>query len=143
MKFNGEIVFDIADMKQIEVDFGTDILPTRVINKDDIVALGRKAPKFRWMYEIKFSGEKEYLVSLEKMINLLCKKREYVNYLTRIYDEVSINVYIRSDFAEIGYSLPNHLFKKCHCLSVHLILKYYHLVWRLIQNLQRIDMYGE
>lgn len=117
MKFNGEIVFDIADMKHIEVDFGTDILPTRVINKDDIVALGRKAPKFRWMYEIKFSGEKEYLVSLEKMINLLCKKREYVNYLTRIYDEVSINVYIRSDFAEIGYSIPSHIIKELSLLE--------------------------
>ena len=46
MEFNGEIVFVIADQKQIEVDFGTDILPMRVVNKDDVVALGRKAPKF-------------------------------------------------------------------------------------------------
>ena len=45
MNFNGEIVFDIADDEHIEVDFGVKILPTKVVNKGDMVALGRKAPK--------------------------------------------------------------------------------------------------
>lgn len=112
MEFNGEIIFDIADENCIEVDFGTDILPTRVINKGDVVALGRKAPKFRWMYEIKYSGENEYLDCLEKMLIQLCEKKEYVNHLTKIYEEVSINIFIRSDFAEIGYSLPHHVLSK-------------------------------
>ena len=137
MGFNGEVVFDIADIKHIEVDFGTDMLPTKVVNKGDVVALGRKAPKFRWMYEIKYSGEKEYLDSLEKLLNQLYENREYVNYLTEIYEEVSINIYIRSDFAEIGYSLPNHLLKKCQSLNVPSILQYFHLAsdkYRMIKG---------
>lgn len=74
MEFNGEIVFDIADAKQIKVDFGPDIIPTKTINKGDVVALGRKAPKYRWMYEIKFEGEKEYLESLD-VKSIVRKKR--------------------------------------------------------------------
>ena len=117
MEFNGEIVFDIADVKQIEVDFGTDILPTKTINKGDMVALGRKAPKYRWMYQIKYDGEKEYFENLEKMINQFCDKKEYVNQLTKIYEEVNVNIYIRSDFAEIGFSLPSSLLKKMPLLD--------------------------
>ena len=117
MEFNGEVVFEIADINHIEVDFGTDLLPTQIVNKGDVVTLGRKAPKFRWMYEIKYNDEKEYLNSLEKMLNQLCENREYVNHLTKIYEEVNINVYIRSDFAEIGYSIPNLILKKMSLLE--------------------------
>lgn len=45
MNFYGEIVFEIANDKQIEVDFGAKILPTKVVAKGDVVALGRKVYK--------------------------------------------------------------------------------------------------
>lgn len=66
---------------------------------------------------MEFHGEKECLKNLEKMLNQLCKNREYVNRLTKKYEEVSITVYIRSDFAQIGYSLPNHILKKMSLLD--------------------------
>ena len=112
MEFRGEIVFEIADRKHIEVDFGTAILPTKIVNKDDVVAIGRRAPKYRWIYEIKYCGEKEYIGNLEKMLDQLCEKKEYVNHLTKEYEEVNLNIYIRSDYAEIGYSLPNNIIRK-------------------------------
>ena len=93
--FNGEIVFEIADVKHIEVDFGIEIKPTRIVSRGDVVALGRKAPKNRWIYEIKYSGEKAYLESLDKMLNQLCEKKEYINQLTKTYEEVNINIFIR------------------------------------------------
>lgn len=117
MGFNGEIVFDIADIKYIDVNFGTDVLPTKTIKKGDVVALGRKASKYRWMYEIKYDDEKEYYKSLEKMISQLCERREYINQLTKIYEEVSINIYIRSDFAEMGFSLPSIILEKISLLN--------------------------
>lgn len=61
MEFNGEIVFGIADANPIKVDFGEDILPTKIIDKGSIVALGRKAPKYIWTYILKYNNEKEYL----------------------------------------------------------------------------------
>lgn len=116
--FNGKIVFDIADVNPLEVDFGTEIMPTKVINKDEVVTLGRKAPKNRWMYKITYNGERKYLESLDRMAKQLCKKGEYVNELFRMYEEVRTKkIYIRSEFAEIGYSIPNYILKRLPLLS--------------------------
>lgn len=120
MEFTGEIVFAIADIKNIEVQFGIDIQPTKVIKKGQIIALGKKAPKNRWLYEIKYDGEKEYNQNLERMVSQLCERSEYINQLTQLYEEISINIYIRSDFAEIGYSLPNHILQKLSKLNCEL-----------------------
>ena len=35
MEFHGSIAFDIADEKDIDVDFGEDIIPTRTVKKGD------------------------------------------------------------------------------------------------------------
>ncbi len=115
--FHGEIVFDIADIKPLEIDFGSEIIPSKIVNKGEVVALGRKAPKNRWIYKIAYNGEKEYLESLDKMISRLCNKSEYVNELCRKYEEVSVNINIRSEFAEIGYSIPNHILQKMSLLD--------------------------
>lgn len=119
-EFNGEIVFAIADVEHLKVDFGTEIVPTKIVNKDDLVVLGRKAPKNRWMYKIVYGNEKEYLDSLENMVNQLCSKAEYVNELVRTYEEVSIMIYVRSEFAEIGYGIPSHILKKLSLLDCSL-----------------------
>lgn len=115
--FNGEIVFEIADEEHVEVDLGAEIIPTKIVKKGDVVVLGRKAPKNRWMYKISYSNEKEYLESLEKMANQLSDKAEYVNKLARTYEEVSIIIYMRSEFAEIGCSIPSHILKKLSVLD--------------------------
>ena len=49
---------------------------------------------------------------MDSLINKMVKKKGYIKELIRIYEEVSINVYIRSDYAEIGYSLPVNIIKK-------------------------------
>ncbi len=115
--FNGEISFEIADAEYIEVNLGTEIKPSKIVNKGGVVALGRKAPKYKWIYEIKYDSEKGYFNSLDKMVNQLCERKEYINQLTSRYEEVSINIYIRSEFAEIGYSIPNHILKKLSLLD--------------------------
>lgn len=115
--FNGEIVFDIADEKHLKVDLGAEMIPTKIVNKDDMVALGRKAPKNRWLYKISYENEKEYLESLDKMLTQLSSKAEYVNELTRTYEEVSIIIYIRSEFAEIDCSIPSHILRKISLLD--------------------------
>ena len=66
--FDGEIVFAITDEEQINVDLGVEMQPTRIVTRGDVVNLGRKAPKNRWIYEIKYNGLKEYFESLDEMI---------------------------------------------------------------------------
>lgn len=117
MEFHGSITFDISDEKSIDVDFGEDIIPTKTIRKGDVIFRERRAPKNRWMYILEFENEGEYYPNLERMIDQLCKRSEYVNQLTKIYEEVSINIYIGSDFAQIGFVLPNHILKKIALLD--------------------------
>ncbi len=114
---NGEIVFAITDAEHIEADMGTEMKPSKIVNKGDVVALGRKAPKNKWIYEIKYSGEEEYFKSLDMMINQLCERKEYINQLKKQYEEVIITIYIRSEFAEIGCSIPSHIIKKLSLLD--------------------------
>lgn len=119
MKFHGSITFAITDEKNIDVDFGVDIIPTKTVKKGDIVfrKRGWKAPKNRWMYELHFDNEEEYYPNLERIVNQLCERSEYVNQLTETYEEVSINIFIDSDFAQIGFYLPNHILKKLALLD--------------------------
>ena len=44
------------------------MIPTKIVNKDDMVVLGRKASKNRWMYKISYDNEKEYLESLDNLV---------------------------------------------------------------------------
>ena len=117
MEFHGSITFDIGDEKNIDIDFSEDIVPTKTIKKGDVIFRERKAPKNRWMYILEFDNEEEYYFNLERMINQLCDRSKYVNQLTKIYEEVSIKIFIGSDFAQIGFFLPNHILKKIALLD--------------------------
>ncbi len=41
MKFHGSITFAIADEKNIDVDFGVDIMPTKIVKRGDVILGGR------------------------------------------------------------------------------------------------------
>lgn len=112
MDFTGEIVFAVSDIKRIDIDFGLDFLPTKIIKKGDEIVLGRKSSQYRWLHTVRFNNEKEYLENFNKLINQLYEKLDYVNQVINKYEKVCIDIYIRSDYAEIGYSLPNYLLKK-------------------------------
>lgn len=105
-------MFGISDSSYVDVDFGKDILPTKIINKGDIIVLGRKASKYKWMHEEVFSGEKEYLEKLNDLFDKLCERAEYINQLVKRYEDVNVTIYIRSEFAQIGYFLPNYIIRK-------------------------------
>ena len=117
MEIHGSITFVIADEKNIDVDFGADIIPTKTVKKGDVIVRGRKAPANRWKYILEFDNEEEFYSNLEKMVNQLCERSEYVNQLTKMYEEVSIKIFIGSDFAQIGFYLPNHILKKLALLD--------------------------
>lgn len=117
---NGEIVFTVADVKHLDVDFGKKMMPTKIVNKGDVVVLGKKAPKNKWMHKIVYNSESEYLAGLEEMICQLCSNAEYVNELVKTYEEVSVMINIRSEYAELGYTIPNHILKKMSLLDCSL-----------------------
>ncbi|RKM58591.1 DUF4279 domain-containing protein [Butyrivibrio sp. XB500-5] len=117
---NGEIVFDVADTNPLYIDFGDELQPTKVVNKGDVIVLDKKAPKNRWMYKTQYNDEKEYLECLNALTDKLSSKADYINELIRKYEEVSITVYMRSDYAEIGYSVPADIIEKLSKLNCSL-----------------------
>ena len=117
---NGEIVFCISDNETLEINMGTEILPTKVINKGDVIALGRRAPMNKWMFKIAYDGETEFITSLEKMVNQLYNVKEYVNELIQRYAEVNLMINMRSEFAEMGCSIPSDIIKKISELNCSL-----------------------
>lgn len=117
MDFNGEIVFAVSDKAYLNINFGPEFLPTKIINKGEIIALGRRAPQNRWMHIVEYDGQEKYLEKLELLVNQLYEKKEYVIQLINKYEAVSIDIYIRSEFAEIGYSLPSCILKKIAILE--------------------------
>ena len=116
--FNGEIVFTIVDENQLEVDMG--MSPTKVVKKGDIIAIGKVAQKNKWMYKITYDNEEEFVFSLEKMINKLLSKVQYVNELVNLHEEVGIVIYVRSEFGQIGYRIPRHILSKISLLNCSL-----------------------
>ena len=115
--FNGEIVFDIADEKSLDIDFGDGLKATKLVHRGDVIALGRKAPKNRWMYKVSFNDVDEYAKKMNDVANKLCSKADYINELIETYDEVGITVYMRSDYAEMGYSISPETMKKLAMLN--------------------------
>ena len=112
MSFHGEIVFSITDDRHIDVDFGSRFQPAKMVQKGDVIALGRRAPKYRWIYKAEYGDEEQFLVRLDQITDQLCEKRDYVNQLIESYEKVEIDIYIRSDLAQIGFSLPDGLLKR-------------------------------
>ena len=119
MEFAGDIVLDIFDENPINVDFGTDIVATRLVDKGDVISqrLGWKAPKYRWIYEVKFKDENDYLEKLEEVLDKLCARKEYIDTLKAQYEGVEMCIYMRSDFGQIGYLLPSRIIKKMALLE--------------------------
>ena len=117
MDFHGEIVFSISDSNDIEVDFGEDFIPSKIIKKGKVIALGRKTSQNRWLHIVRFNSEREYVEQIENLIDRLCERKNYINQLICKYEVVCVDIFIRSDFAEIGFSLPNHIIKKMALLD--------------------------
>lgn len=92
MNFDGDIIFAISDSDCINIDLGLGFLPTRTIKKGDIIALGRKAPKNRWLYVSKFKGEKEYLEKIDKLTEQMINKIEDISKVIAKYEFVSIDI---------------------------------------------------
>lgn len=112
MDFNGEIIFSISDSKNISLDLGFNFSPTRVVKEGEIIALGRKASKNRWLYEKKFKGEKEYIENMDRLTELLMDKIDDIWQAIDQYEDVSIDVYLRSELAQIGFSMPAYILKR-------------------------------
>jgi len=111
MYFSGKIVFEILNTGNIESDIIEQLgfEPTKVIVKGNTVGYSnRVAPYNIWAYEKKFedSNFSEVLISFYN--NLLLNINNIV-YVSRQYERTEINIYINTNYAQFGFSLPNNI----------------------------------
>ncbi len=79
---------------------------------------GKSAPKNIWRYDVKFK-EKTPDEALMELLDLCVNRKETLLSLKQQY-ELSIKLFIRSDFGQLGYTLPASVIKSLAQLEVDL-----------------------
>ena len=105
--FRGSIVFSVADSKQkVDLDFGDDIKPTKIVSKGSYVAAGKTAPYNVWLYRTNFDNDDEFAALLNRVVALLSEKKSYVRELSKIYEYVRLSIDVESEYGQVGFSIP-------------------------------------
>jgi hypothetical protein len=55
---------------------------------------------------LKFVGSDDLVVQLKRLISDLNSKLNTIHAIASICEDISINIYIRSEYGQIGYSIP-------------------------------------
>ena len=105
MKFIGEIVFSIMDKNEIVIDKKMDLCATRIINTGEEVSIGKRTQKNVWIHEIKFSGEDDFQLKLKEFAKILYARKNSIGELVLKYEFVSIDIYIRSELGQLGFTI--------------------------------------
>lgn len=122
MKISGSFTLSISDpnldFKDIERNIG--IQPTKLIKKGQLLTKleSRKAPYDIWLYEIKVLDEGDVLEYLAKLLKDLLPYSKYIQKISKCYDQVTINCYLRSDFAQMGFEITYEIINMLQKLSL-------------------------
>lgn len=109
MEISGSFTFSISvsNLNFVEIEENIGIEATKVIKKgQSIVRLeNRLAPYDIWLYEIKIFSEREFFMPLVKLLSDLQPYSKYIDEIRKKYDQVTINCYLRSEYAQIGFEI--------------------------------------
>ena len=111
MDFHGEIVFSIKNNKEFQTDF-TKLIglnPTKVINRGHKVTSFLTAEYYLWLYRIDFQDHCSFNKNLLFLCQMLRGKNKAVESALNNYISTTINIYIRSEYAQIGFSIPKEV----------------------------------
>ena len=108
-KFAISICDSNLDFEKIEQNIG--IAPTKIIKKGQMIGRlkNREAPYDIWSYEIKITNEKDKFEYLTELLNDLCPYAEYIREIKKIYNQVTINCFLRSDFGQMGFEITDEM----------------------------------
>ncbi len=121
MNISGEISFSIAHDSSItdELNSTIDINPSiKRIKKGQPITLNLKAPKNILSYSVKFPDELSFNYELNRFGTLLIKEVATLEKMVTIYEDVSINFYIRSEYGQMGWSIPKDVLKNLATLGI-------------------------
>ncbi|MBP0727354.1 DUF4279 domain-containing protein [Bacillus sp. RG28] len=129
MEISGSFTFRIIDtnldFNKIKQKIG--LIPTKVIKKGQKIGklANIDAPYDIWSYEIKIDNEEDPFIHLIDLLNNLLPYSKYIKEINQLYKEVSINCYLSSDYAQIGFELTSEMVilleKLCLNLNFHIL----------------------
>lgn len=117
---NGNISLSIMseENKLDFIDSLLDIKATKMIHKGDIIALKRISQNNIWLYSIKFD-ENQYNETIEIFMKRLIKSIDIIKELKKKYI-VTLTLYVRSEFAQLGICLDKSIIKMVSQLDLDL-----------------------
>lgn len=98
---NGEIVFRIADEKEIDVRFSSGLKPTKIIKKGEIKKFGRES-KNQWECIRSFNSYDGFDKAVNELLSELYAVKDEIHTYKQEYDYIGITVYLRSDYGQMG-----------------------------------------
>lgn len=117
---NGNISLSIMseENKLDFIDSLLDIKATKIIHKGDIIAVKRISQNNIWLYSIKFD-ENQYNETIEIFMKRLIKSIDIIKELKKKYI-VTLTLYVRSEFAQVGICLEKSIIKMVSQLDLDL-----------------------
>lgn len=117
---NGNISLSIMseENKLDFIDSLLDIKATKIIHKGDIIAVKRISQNNIWLYSIKFD-ENQYNETIEIFMKRLIKSIDIIKELKKKYI-VTLTLYVRSEFAQMGICLDKSIIKMVSQLDLDL-----------------------
>jgi len=114
MELTGSFAFTISDenLDFEEIERNICIIPTKIINKGQVIVSNKKAPFDIWSYEIKISNETDAMDHLRYLLDELMPYSSYIKEISRRYNQVSINCFLRSDMGQIGFEITSEIMHK-------------------------------
>ena len=113
MEFVGEITLSIYNNDEIDVvELGKHFSPNVIKKKGQRSYGDRTIPLNYFSYQIEFDDHDDFDEKLNDFSVLMSNYKVHLLRYREIYELVKLDIYIRSDFAHIGYAIPNDVLKR-------------------------------
>lgn len=117
MELTGSLAFAIRDEKLNfnDIKKNIQIEPTKIIRKGQIIVGDKKAPLDIWSYKVEMLSD---INELNNLLNQLIPYSNYIKKIQKIYKDVVISCYLRSDMGQIGFEITSEVIKKLNTLGL-------------------------
>ena len=124
MSVNGEIVFSISDFNLEFQEIKNNILINNyaIIRKGQSIGIlkDKKAPYDIWSCEIELSELDSINDKLLELLKALLPYSIFINKISHRYQQVCVDIYLRSEYGQIGFSLNKEIYSFLDRLGVQI-----------------------
>ncbi len=120
--YKGDFVFRIydANLDFDDIENNLPVTPTKIIRKGEKLRGKHAAPVDVWLYKKCISNWDDKFKTLENMLDELILYSEFIIKAKQKYNSVTLTFYIRTDFAQMGFHIPEEIIGKLNRLNLGL-----------------------